>query len=222
MSIIKVQDVKKDFIMGKMKVEILKGVSLDIEERDFTAVVGESGSGKSTLLNILGGLMPLTSGSVEICGQKLNGLSEDKLAKFRKENLGFVFQAYNLMPQLTALENVEMPLLFSGTSKKERRERALEILNKVGLSDRVAHRPSELSGGQQQRVSIARALVNNPKVVLADEPTGNLDSKNSSEIMEILKELNEVNKITFVVVTHSESVFTYAKDIIKIKDGLID
>lgn len=221
LSIIKATDVKKTFTVGKMKVDILKGVSVEIEKGEFVAIIGESGSGKSTFLNILGGLMPPSSGDIFIENEKINGLSENNLALFRRRNIGFVFQSYNLIPQLTALENVEMPLIFSGISKKERKNRAFQMLKKVGLEERAHHKPSELSGGQQQRVSIARALVNYPKIVLADEPTGNLDSKNSIEILNILKELNETTGQTFVIVTHSSQVCDYANKIIKVVDGKV-
>lgn len=221
MKVVCCKDVKKNFKVGNEKVEILKGITLDIKESEFVAIIGESGSGKSTFLNILGGLMPCECGEITINENRIDKLNENKLALFRRHNVGFIFQAYNLMPQLSAIENVEMPLIFSGVSKNKRRKRALDMLKKVGLEDRVNHKPSELSGGQQQRVSIARALMNNPKVILADEPTGNLDSKTSVEILELLKELNEKYKTTFVVVTHSKVVYKYATRIIKMKDGLL-
>ena len=221
MKVVCCKDVKKNFKVGNEKVEILKGITLDIKEGEYVAIIGESGSGKSTFLNILGGLMPCECGEITINENRIDKLNENKLALFRRHNVGFIFQAYNLMPQLSAIENVEMPLIFSGVSKNKRRKRALDMLKKVGLEDRVNHKPSELSGGQQQRVSIARALMNNPKVILADEPTGNLDSKTSVEILELLKELNEKYKTTFVVVTHSKVVYKYATRIIKMKDGLL-
>lgn len=221
MKVVCCKDVKKNFKVGNEKVEILKGITLDIKEGEFVAIIGESGSGKSTFLNILGGLMPCECGEITINENRIDKLNENKLALFRRHNVGFIFQAYNLMPQLSAIENVEMPLIFSGVSKNKRRKRALDMLKKVGLEGRVNHKPSELSGGQQQRVSIARALMNNPKVILADEPTGNLDSKTSVEILELLKELNEKYKTTFVVVTHSKVVYKYATRIIKMKDGLL-
>ena len=221
MKVVCCKDVKKYFKVGNEKVDILKGITLDIKEGEFVAIIGESGSGKSTFLNILGGLMPCECGEITINENRIDKLNENKLALFRRHNVGFIFQAYNLMPQLSAIENVEMPLIFSGVSKNKRRKRALDMLKKVGLEDRVNHKPSELSGGQQQRVSIARALMNNPKVILADEPTGNLDSKTSVEILELLKELNEKYKTTFVVVTHSKVVYKYATRIIKMKDGLL-
>ncbi|NEZ46878.1 ABC transporter ATP-binding protein [Clostridium niameyense] len=221
MSLIEIKNVSKNFFLAKMEVNILKNISLNINEGDFVALIGESGSGKSTLLNIMGGLMPPSSGEVTIANEKVTGLSENELALFRRRHMGFVFQSYNLIPQLTALENVELPLIFSGINKKERKDKALKMLEKVGLVERVYHKPSELSGGQQQRVSIARALVNNPKIILADEPTGNLDSKNGLEVLEMLKNLNETTNQTFVIVTHSSKVCEYATKIVKIADGQI-
>lgn len=221
MSLIEIKNVSKNFSLAKMEVNILNNVSININEGDFVALIGESGSGKSTLLNIMGGLMPPSSGEVTIANEKVTGLSENELALFRRRHMGFVFQSYNLIPQLTALENVELPLIFSGINKKERKDKALKMLEKVGLGERVYHKPSELSGGQQQRVSIARALVNNPKIILADEPTGNLDSKNGLEVLEMLKELNETINQTFVIVTHSSKVCEYATKIVKIADGQI-
>lgn len=221
MKVVCCKNVKKNFKVGSEKVEILKGVTLDIREGEFVAIIGESGSGKSTFLNILGGLMACDDGEITINENRIDKLSENKLALFRRHNIGFIFQAYNLMPQLSAIENVEMPLIFSGVSKNKRRKIALDMLKKVGLEERVNHKPSELSGGQQQRVSIARALMNNPKVILADEPTGNLDSRTSIEILELLKELNEKYKTTLIVVTHSKVVYKYATRIIKMEDGLL-
>lgn len=221
MALIETNNVIKNFKLGKLEVNILKGISLEVEKGEFVAIVGESGSGKSTLLNIIGGLMPPTSGNIKVKEKKIDGLTENQLALFRRNNIGFVFQSYNLLPQLTALENVERPLIFNGTPKKERKKIAMEMIKKVGLADRANHKPSELSGGQQQRVSIARALVNNPEIVLADEPTGNLDSKTSTEILEILKDLNKESKKTFIVVTHSGQVTDYADRIINMVDGLV-
>ena len=222
MSLVQCSNVIKNFQMGKVQVEILKGVSLNIEKGEFAAIIGESGSGKSTLLNILGGLMPFDKGEVSIANTNLHNLNENQRALFRRKSIGFIFQSYNLLPQLTAFENVEMPLIFTGMSKVNRKKAVLEILERVGLKDRMNHKPSELSGGQQQRVSIARALVNNPAIILADEPTGNLDSKTSIEILDLLKGLNESLNMTFVVVTHSKRVCDYADSIIKMKDGLLE
>lgn len=220
MSLIQCKDVTKVFKMGNTKVNILKGISLNVNAGEFVAIVGESGSGKSTLLNILGGLMACDNGEIIINDNHIEKLTENDLALFRRNNLGFIFQTYNLLPQLSALENVEMPLIFSGISKNERRTRAKEMLERVGLADRMEHKPAELSGGQQQRVSIARALINNPKVILADEPTGNLDSKTSIEILNLLKELNKTYNMTFLVVTHSQVVYKYADKIVKMEDGV--
>lgn len=222
MSLVQCSNVIKNFQMGKVQVEILKGVSLNIEKGEFAAIIGESGSGKSTLLNILGGLMPFDKGEVSIANTNLHNLNENQRALFRRKSIGFIFQSYNLLPQLTAFENVEMPLIFTGMSKVNRKKAVLDILERVGLKDRMNHKPSELSGGQQQRVSIARALVNNPAIILADEPTGNLDSKTSVEILDLLKGLNESLNMTFVVVTHSKRVCDYADIIIKMKDGLLE
>ena len=219
--IVSCSNVRKIFKVGDLQTEILKGITLSINEGEFVAVVGESGSGKSTFLNILGGLMSADKGEININGVEVGKLNENQLALFRRDNMGFIFQSYNLMPQLSALENVEMPLIFSGVCKIERIKRAKEMLERVGLKDRINHKPSELSGGQQQRVSIARALINNPKLILADEPTGNLDSKTSIEILDLLKGLNKKYNMTFVVVTHSHVVYEYANKIIKMEDGLL-
>ncbi|MDU1314597.1 MAG: ABC transporter ATP-binding protein [Clostridium septicum] len=219
--IVSCSNVRKIFKVGDLQTEILKGITLSINEGEFVAVVGESGSGKSTFLNILGGLMSADKGEININGVEVGKLNENQLALFRRDNMGFIFQSYNLMPQLSALENVEMPLIFSGVCKSERIKRAKEMLERVGLKDRINHKPSELSGGQQQRVSIARALINNPKLILADEPTGNLDSKTSIEILDLLKGLNKKYNMTFVVVTHSHVVYEYANKIIKMEDGLL-
>lgn len=221
MEIVKCTEVKKKFKIADDYFEILKGVNLSINEGEFVSIIGESGSGKSTLLNILGGLMPVDNGEILILNERVDELSENELALFRKEHIGFIFQSYNLLPQLTTIENVEMPLIFSGVPKAKRKKIAMEMIERVGLIDRINNKPSELSGGQQQRVSIARALINNPKLILADEPTGNLDSKTSIEILDLLKELNDTYNMTFIVVTHSQIVNEYANRVIKMKDGLI-
>ena len=205
MKVVCCKDVKKNFKVGNEKVEILKGITLDIKEGEFVAIIGESGSGKSTFLNILGGLMPCECGEITINENRIDKLNENKLALFRRHNVGFIFQAYNLMPQLSAIENVEMPLIFSGVSKNKRRQRALDMLKKVGLEDRVNHKPSELSGGQQQRVAIARALVKKSKIILADEPTGSLDEKTELDILNIFSKLKN-SGITLIIVTHNEKV----------------
>lgn len=221
MSVVTCNNVKKTFKVGNQEVDILKGITLSIAQGEIVAIVGESGSGKSTFLNILGGLMAANEGEITINNQRIDKLNENNLALFRRDNLGFIFQSYNLMPQLTALENVEMPLIFSGVSKDERIKKAKEMIERVGLTDRMNHKPNELSGGQQQRVSVARALINNPKVILADEPTGNLDSKTSIEILNLIKELNEKYNMTFIIVTHSKVVYKYAHKIIRMEDGLL-
>lgn len=221
MATIRTEDVKKTFSLGKVDVEVLKGISLDIESGEFVSLMGASGSGKSTLLNLIGGLMPPTEGRIYVNDTLISNMSENALCLFRKKHVGFIFQSYNLMPGLTAVENVELPLVFQGLSKHNRRKRAEEMLERIGLSDRLHHRPFELSGGQQQRVSIARALINNPEVVLADEPTGNLDSKSGTSIMELLTELNKTNKQTFIIVTHDPSVSAYTDRVVHLKDGQI-
>ncbi|AEM72725.1 ABC transporter related protein [Caldicellulosiruptor acetigenus 6A] len=220
-ALIKVENVKKSFKMGTNSVEVLRGISLEIYQGEFVAIVGESGSGKTTLLNIIGGLLRPSEGSVVIANKDITAMSENQLAIFRRENIGFVFQSYNLIPHFTAVENVEIPLMFKGISKKKRREMATLMLEKVGLKDRLFHKPTELSGGQQQRVAIARALVTSPKIILADEPTGNLDSKNGQEILDLMLYLNKNENITFVVVTHSQVVSKTASRIIRIADGQI-
>lgn len=223
MEILKVENLTKVYnsYKGAKEVTALGGINLIIRQGEFVGIMGPSGSGKTTLLNILSGIDKSTSGQVSISNRDISKMKKDELALFRRKNMGFIFQSYNLMPQLTALENVEMPLIFSGISKKERIERAKSMLEKVGLADRMNHKPSELSGGQQQRVSIARALINNPSVILADEPTGNLDSKTTIEILDLLKELNKNFNTTFVVVTHSQVVYEYADRVIKMEDGLL-
>ncbi|MGL4623872.1 MAG: ABC transporter ATP-binding protein [Culicoidibacterales bacterium] len=218
---IQCRDIHKAFPIGKETVEILRGINLDVAKGEFVAIVGESGSGKSTFLNVLSGIMPTDQGEMIIADAHLEQMNENALALFRRGHLGFIFQSYNLLPQLSAIENVEMPLIFAGVPKAERRQQAKTMLSKVGLSERFDHLPSELSGGQQQRVAIARALVNNPQVILADEPTGNLDSKTSIEILDLLKQLNRDEGMTFVVVTHSHVVYEYADRLIEMKDGLL-
>ena len=219
--LLEVKNLHVSFFTPAGEVKAVNGISYEVDYDEVMGIVGESGSGKSTFLNILGGIMPCDEGEIVINEHHIEGLNENELALFRRKNMGFIFQSYNLMPQLTALENVEMPLIFSGVSKKERIERAKLMLEKVGLADRMNHKPSELSGGQQQRVSIARALINNPSVILADEPTGNLDSKTTIEILDLLKDLNKNFNTTFVVVTHSQVVYEYADRVIKMEDGLL-
>jgi putative ABC transport system ATP-binding protein len=221
MALIEVEDVWRIYRMGDVEVPALRGVSLRIEAGEFAAVMGASGSGKSTLMSILGGLDRPTRGRYLLDGIDMAGLSRDKLAHVRNGKIGFVFQSFNLLARTSALENVELPLLYArGTSRSQRRARAREALDRVGLGDRAGHHPNQLSGGQQQRVAIARALVNRPSIVLADEPTGNLDSKVSADLMALFQSLNDTG-ITFVFVTHEPDIAQYAKRRIVMRDGLI-
>ncbi len=214
------ENLKMDFHMGNTTVHALRGVSLDVKEGEFVSIVGTSGCGKSTLLNLVGGLMKPTQGKVYVKGEDLTVMNENNLALFRRQYIGFVFQSFNLVNTLSALENVELPLLFSNVSFKEREKKVKSLLTDLGLEDRLGHRPAELSGGQQQRVSIARAIITGPEIILADEPTGNLDSKTSQEIMEVLYTLNR-NGQTFLVVTHDMEVAHYGSRIIYLSDGKI-
>ncbi|KNZ40972.1 ABC transporter ATP-binding protein [Acetobacterium bakii] len=219
---IKVENLRKDFKLGKNSISILKGINLDIEQGEMVALLGPSGSGKSTFLNVLGGLVPPTSGEVLIRDFHISEMTENELCLFRRDHLGFIFQSYNLISTMTAIENVALTLTFAGVPKAIRRERASEALSIVGLLDRMDHKPSELSGGEQQRVSIARALVNHPEIILADEPTGNLDSKNSTDIMEMITRLNRENNQTFVIVTHDPEAAKYCTKVIHMRDGIIE
>ena len=220
-AMIELQDIHKVYHTGAVEVRALRGVTLAIERGEFVAVIGASGSGKSTLMNILGFLDRPTSGVYRFEGQDVSGLGRTALAHLRNEKLGFVFQGFNLLKRQTAAENVELPLLYAGASPRQRRERALEVLKLVGLSDRAGHLPNELSGGQQQRVAIARALVNRPQVLLADEPTGNLDSKTGGEILTEFRRLNESQGQTIVLVTHDPSIADWAGRLVTVRDGLI-
>ncbi len=220
-TIIQIDDLRRSFVMGDETVHALKGVSLRIEEGEFVTIMGSSGSGKSTLLNILGCLDMPSSGSYLIDGVPMIERSKDQLAEIRNEKLGFIFQSYNLLPRTTALENVELPLFYnSSVSTSERRKRATEALEKVGLADRMDHTPAQLSGGQQQRVAIARSLVNDPLVILADEATGNLDTRSSYGIMSLFQELNSRGK-TIIFVTHEPDIAAFSKRTIVLKDGNI-
>lgn len=221
MKVISTKDVRKTYNPDTIPVEALKGVDLDIEQGEFTAIVGPSGSGKTTLLNIIGGLDRPSAGHIKVGGQDISELSDNQLIDFRKNNIGFVFQAYNLIPVLTAKENVEFVMLLQNRSKEERDERVEELLNAVGLSDKMDKRPSELSGGQQQRVAVARALAPKPTFILADEPTANLDSKSTANLLDIMAELNKEEHITFVFSTHDQRVIDRARRVVTLVDGMI-
>ncbi|CAM3471457.1 ABC transporter ATP-binding protein [Pseudostreptobacillus hongkongensis] len=218
---IEVKDIVKVYKNGRLSLEVLKGLNLNVEKGEYVALMGPSGSGKSTFLNILGCLDNLTTGQYILDGIDVSNMGEDELSTVRNEKIGFVFQAYNLLPKLTALENVELPAMYKGVDRKTRHEKAKIALESVGLAERMNHRPVEMSGGQKQRVAIARALINEPKIIFADEPTGNLDSKSGEEILKIFKELNDQG-VTIIMVTHEEDVAEHAKRIIRLKDGVIN
>lgn len=221
-AVIKTQNIHKIYNETKVPVHALNGVDLEIQKGEFTAIVGPSGSGKSTLLNIIGGLDRPTEGSIEVGGQDISKLSEGQLIDFRKDNIGFVFQAYNLIPVLTAKENVEFVMLLQKRSKAERDARVTELMEAVGLGDRLDNRPAELSGGQQQRVAVARALASKPTFILADEPTANLDSKSTANLLDIMARLNKEEDITFVFSTHDQRVIDRARRVITLVDGAIE
>lgn len=220
-SILQLENIKKSYYLGKQELPVLKGISLDIFKNEYVALMGPSGSGKSTLMNILGCLDSPTGGRYILNGQDVSRMADDDLAEVRNKEIGFVFQQFNLLPRLTAEENVALPLIYSGISKKQRIERAEAVLEKVKLTDRMHHKPNELSGGQCQRVAIARALINNPAIILADEPTGNLDSKTSYEIMDILGKIHTDGN-TVILVTHEEDISNFAHRVIRLKDGIIE
>ena len=220
-SVIRLQNVKRYFMVGDFIVKALDGVSIDIKRGEFTSIMGPSGSGKSTMMNLIGCLDTPTSGLIDIDGENTAGLNEAELAYIRNRKVGFVFQQFNLLGKMTALENVITPLLYAGISVRERKSRAMEALERVGLSDRMHHRPNELSGGQKQRVAIARALVNNPAILLADEPTGALDSKTGNQIMELFEELNSEGR-TVIIVTHDRELGMRSPRQIRIRDGKLE
>src|SRR5436309_3366926 len=221
-AVVRVLDIVKNYYLESVIVRALRGVTLTVEEGDFVALMGPSGSGKSTLLNLLGCLDRPTSGNYFLAGQDVSWMPDDQLSEVRSRYLGFIFQSYNLLPQYTVVENIEVPLLYQGCRLNEAtRQRCVELAGLVGLGDRLDHRPMQLSGGQQQRVAIARALVNDPHVVLADEPTGNLDSKTSDEIMALLTELNAAGK-TIIMVTHENDIAAWAKRVVRMRDGVIE
>jgi putative ABC transport system ATP-binding protein len=220
--LIEIKKLKKNYPLGETVVHALRGVNITIEEGDFMSIVGPSGSGKTTLLNIIGCIDNASEGSVKIGGTEITSLNDRQITDIRLHKIGFIFQTFNLIPVLNVIENVEFPLLLMKQfSKSEVRKRAMKLIAEVGLTQHAQHRPAELSGGQRQRVAIARALVTNPDIVLADEPTANLDSVTGSQILELMKKMNKIEKTTFIFSTHDEHVLKYAKDIVKIKDGLI-
>ncbi|WP_206022276.1 ABC transporter ATP-binding protein [Pseudoflavitalea sp. G-6-1-2] len=220
-SIIHLQSIRKSYFMGKQEIQVLKGIDLDIFKNEYVALMGPSGSGKSTLMNILGCLDSPTGGKYVLNGHDVSKMSDDALADVRNKEIGFVFQQFNLLPRLSALENVALPLVYAGISRKQRTEMAMNVIQKVGLESRSHHKPNELSGGQCQRVAIARALVNDPSIILADEPTGNLDTKTSIEIMDIFGQI-QASGNTVVLVTHEEDIANHAKRIVRLRDGLIE
>ena len=219
--LIKITNIKRDFVLGNEIVYVLKGIDLEINKGEYVALMGPSGSGKSTLMNILGCLDTATSGSYILNNKDVSQMHDDELAEIRNKEIGFVFQTFNLMPRTTALNNVALPMIYAGYSKSERIVRAKEVLEQVNLADRMDHQPNQLSGGQRQRVAIARALVNQPSIILADEPTGNLDSKTSNEIMKLFGDIHKLGN-TVILVTHEEEIAAYANRIIRLRDGLIE
>jgi putative ABC transport system ATP-binding protein len=219
--LIKITHIKRNFALGNEIVHVLKGIDLEIKKGEYVALMGPSGSGKSTLMNLLGCLDTPTSGTYILNGKNVSHMKDDELAEIRNKEIGFVFQTFNLLPRTTALDNVALPMIYAGCSKAERNIRATEVLNQVNLGDRMDHQPNQLSGGQRQRVAIARALVNKPSIILADEPTGNLDSKTSLEIMKLFDDIH-ANGNTVILVTHEEEIAAYAHRIIRLRDGKIE
>jgi putative ABC transport system ATP-binding protein len=219
--LINIKKLKRDFVLGSEIINVLKGIDLQINKGEYVALMGPSGSGKSTLMNLLGCLDTPTSGSYVLNGNDVSMMHDDDLAEIRNKEIGFVFQTFNLLPRTTALDNVALPMIYAGFSKTDRNERAREVLTQVNLADRMDHQPNQLSGGQRQRVAIARALVNKPSIILADEPTGNLDSKTSVEIMNLFNDIHK-NGNTVILVTHEEDIAKYAHRIIRLRDGMIE
>ncbi|TXE05828.1 ABC transporter ATP-binding protein [Gelidibacter salicanalis] len=220
-NVIHIRNIVRNFQLGSETVYVLKDIDLDIERGDYVAIMGPSGSGKSTLMNLLGCLDTPTSGTYILNNQDVSKLSDDELAEIRNKEIGFVFQTFNLLPRTTALDNVALPMIYAGASKADREARATQVLTEVGLADRVHHKPNELSGGQRQRVAVGRALVNKPSIILADEPTGNLDSKTSLEILHLFDDIHKAGN-TVIVVTHEEDVAARASRIIRLRDGVIE
>ncbi len=220
-NIIKIRNIIRDFELGSEIVHVLKNIDLDIEKGEYVAIMGPSGSGKSTLMNILGCLDTPTSGTYILNGEDVSQMSDDELAEIRNKEIGFVFQTFNLLPRTTALDNVALPMVYAGASKKDRTERAKQVLIDVGLEDRMDHRPNQLSGGQRQRVAVGRALVNKPSIILADEPTGNLDTKTGVEIMNLFEDIHKAGN-TIIVVTHEEEIASHADRIIRLRDGMVE
>ncbi len=219
--VIELRNIIRDFKLGPQTIHVLKGIDLDIKKGEYVALMGPSGSGKSTLMNLLGCLDTATSGSYNLAGRDVSEMNDDALAEVRNKEIGFVFQTFNLIPRQTALQNVALPLIYAGENKEIRNVKAKNVLDEVGLTDRIDHRPNQLSGGQRQRVAIARALVNSPSIILADEPTGNLDSTTSLEIMRLFDEIHDKGN-TLIVVTHEEEIARYARRIIRLRDGIVE
>jgi putative ABC transport system ATP-binding protein len=220
-NVIEIRNIVRNFKLGQEEVKVLKGIDLDIKRGDYIAFMGPSGSGKSTLMNLLGCLDTATSGTYRLNGTDVSSLSDDQLAEIRNKEIGFVFQTFNLLPRTTALDNVALPMIYAGISKKDRTARAKDVLTSVGLSDRMDHQPSQLSGGQRQRVAVGRALVNNPSIILADEPTGNLDSKTGTEIMALFDQIHSDGN-TVILVTHEEEIAKHAHRVIRLRDGAVE
>ena len=220
-NVIEIRNIIRDFKLGQEIVHVLKGIDLDIKRGEYVAIMGPSGSGKSTLMNLLGCLDTPTAGSYNLNGNDVSQMSDDDLAEIRNKEIGFVFQTFNLLPRTTALDNVALPMIYAGANKKDRNKRATEVLTDVGLADRMDHKPNQLSGGQRQRVAVGRALVNKPSIILADEPTGNLDSKTGTEIMALFDQIHASGN-TVIMVTHEEDIAAHAKRIIRLRDGVIE